>query len=50
MFIFELLILQDGVMWESGKARVSWNEARFDALEMKADALRVSRCEQSCEQ
>ena len=40
---FELLILQDGVMWESGGACVARKEARFEVLEMNADALRLSR-------
>jgi hypothetical protein len=47
ILFLELLILQDGVMRESGKACVAWNEASFEVLEMNADALRMSRwCEQ----
>ena len=41
ILFFELLILHDGVMWESG-ACVAWKEARFEVLEMNADALRIS--------
>ena len=43
ILFFELLILHDGVIWESGGACVARNEARFEVLEMKADALRMSR-------
>jgi hypothetical protein len=46
-FCFELLILGDCVMWESG-ACVGWKEARFEALEMNADALRRIICFQQC--
>ena len=36
-------------MWESGgEACVGWKEARFEALEMSADALRRRRCCQQC--
>ena len=46
---FELLILGDCVMLESGGACVGWREARFEALEMSADALRRIWCfQQSC--
>ena len=47
-FWFELLILGDCVMWESGAAYVGWREARFEALEMSADVLRRSRYQQCC--
>ena len=47
-FWFELLILEDCVMWESGGACVGWREARFEALEMSADALRRRCCLQCC--
>ncbi len=47
-FCFELLILGDCVMWESGGACVGWREARFEALEMSADALRRRRWLQQC--
>jgi hypothetical protein len=48
-FLFEfLLILGDGVMLESGGACVGWREARFEALEMSADALRRRWCLQQC--
>jgi hypothetical protein len=40
IFCIELLILGDYVMLESGGAFVGWREARFEALEMSADALR----------
>ena len=43
-FRIELLILGNCVMWESGGACVGWREARFEALEMSADALRRRRC------
>jgi hypothetical protein len=42
-FCIELLILGDCVMWESGGSCVGWREARFEALEMSADALRRRR-------
>ncbi len=41
LLCFELLILQD-VIWESGEC-VARKEARFEALEMNADALCMSR-------
>ena len=47
-FLFELLILGDSVMLESGGSCVGWREARFEALEMSADALRRRRCLQQC--
>jgi hypothetical protein len=47
-FLFELLILEDCVMLESGGACVGWREARFQALEISADALRMSRWFQQC--
>ena len=47
-FCFELLILGDCVMWESVGACVGWKEARFEALEMNADALRRRKCLQQC--
>ncbi len=47
-FCIELLILGDCVMWEWGGACVVWKEARFEALEMSADALRRRRCFQQC--
>jgi hypothetical protein len=53
LLCFEMLMLQDGVMWELGGACVARKEARFDVLEMNADAMRMSRwwchwCEQCC--
>jgi hypothetical protein len=47
-FLFELLILEDCVMWGSGGACVGWREARFEALEMSADALRRRWLQQCC--
>ncbi len=41
-------MLGDGVMWESGRAYVGWKVARFEALEMNADALCMSRRFQQC--
>ena len=40
---FDCLILQDDVMWEFWGACVARKEARFEVLEMNADALRLSR-------
>jgi hypothetical protein len=47
-FLFESLILGDCVMLESGGACVGWREARFEALQMSADALRRSWWYQQC--
>ena len=47
-FRIELLILGDCVMLESGGASVGLQEARFEALEMSADALRRRRWSQQC--
>ncbi len=48
-FWFELLILGDCVMLESGGVRVLGGGRRgFEALEMSADALRMSRSFQQC--
>ena len=47
-FLFELLILGDCVMLESGCVCVGWREARFEALEMSADALRRRSSYQQC--
>jgi hypothetical protein len=43
-FCIKLLILGDCVMWESVGSCVGWREARFEALEMSADALRRTTC------
>ncbi len=48
VFLFELLILGDIVMLESGGSCVGWREARFEEPEMSADALRMSRSFQQC--
>jgi hypothetical protein len=48
IFCIELLILGDCVMLESAGACVGWREARFEALETRADALRRRRCLQQC--
>jgi hypothetical protein len=47
-YCIELLILGDCVMWESGCVCVGWKEARFEVLEMNADALCRNRCFQQC--
>jgi hypothetical protein len=47
-FWFDLLMLGDCVMWESGGACVGWREARFEAPEMSADALRRNWLQQCC--
>jgi hypothetical protein len=41
---FELSMLRDGGMRGSRGACVGWKEARFEPLEMNADALRSIRC------
>ena len=43
ILVFELLILQDGCYVGCRGACVARKEARFEVLEMNADALRLSR-------
>ena len=43
MIAFDLLILEHSLMMGSGGACVGGKEARFDALETSADALRLDR-------
>jgi hypothetical protein len=47
LYCFDVLILQDGVMWEC-VGHVLLGRGRFELLWMYADALRMSRCSQQC--